>query len=86
MIYQDLKNKIIETLSKHYSPPILDYLTEKQIFNTRGEAFSPESIRGFVNAVDNRENLKVETAIIELLEIKIKEKQRIAKRKKQLKE
>lgn len=86
MIDQDLKNRIIENLSKHYSMPIIEYLTEKEIFNARGEAYSPESIRGFVNAFDGRENLKVESAIIELLEIKIKEKQKIAKRKKQLKE
>lgn len=88
MIDQDLKEKIIETLGKHYSADIIQYLNDKAIYNANDEPFSRESIRLLVNAHDKpeqRENLKVESAIIELLEIKIEETKKLQKRKKLLK-
>jgi len=88
MIDQDLKDKINETLGKHYSAKIIEYLNEKAIYNSNDEPFSRESIRLLVNAHDKREqreNLKVENAIIELLEIKIEENKKLQKRKKLLK-
>lgn len=60
-----MKEQIIETLGKHYSGKIIEYLNEKGIMNKNGKPYKNGSIQKIVN--EERRNIEVETAIVELI-------------------
>jgi hypothetical protein len=74
----DLKSKVKEILGTKYSPIIANYLNDKGITNTLSEPYHFSSIQAVVNGTRN--NLEMEKAIIELLEITIKKKEKTAKK------
>jgi hypothetical protein len=72
-----LKIKVQDILGKQYAPEISKYLEEKNIKNKHGKAYSYASIS---HAVNTRSNDELLLAIVELLDLKIKAKQKLAKK------
>lgn len=71
MIDNALKQKIIETLGKQYSPKIIARLNSKGVLNSEGKPYSSKRIVNIVNAYDGTENETVENEILDLLAEKI---------------
>jgi len=82
MICEDLTNKIKNILGYRYSAQILDYLTEKNIYNNKGKPFS----RGYISHIVNgsREDFRIEAAILELCDIKINHHKNMSIKKKRI--
>lgn len=82
MITEEEQKRVIDVLGKHYSGKIIAHLNKKEIVNTDGNAFSPESIRLFVGG--HRENETVEFAILQFVNTTEKANQRKAERRQKL--
>lgn len=67
MIKATLKNKIKKVLGAHYSSKIIAHLNSVEVFNSKGEPYTSKSIQAIVNATNERENLTVESHILDLL-------------------
>lgn len=82
MINEELSNRIKSVLGYRYTSQILEYLSEKQIFNTLKRPYS----RGYISEIVNgtRSNLIVEEAIVELCESKMNQTKILTNRKKEL--
>jgi hypothetical protein len=65
MINKQVNKTIKAALGKQYSPKIIAHLVAKEIFNENGEAYSADSIQKIVRG--ERENLTIETEILELV-------------------
>jgi len=72
-----LKTKVQDILGKQYAPEISKYLEEKGIKNKFGKPYSYASIS---HAVNTRSNDEVLLAIVELMDAKMKAKQKLAKK------
>lgn len=82
MIDQELKNKIIATIGKHYTAPIIERLDSKEIFDAKGKSYSPGSISNIV--CGSAENETVENEIIDFVADKIKEKLKVQNKRRNL--
>ena len=79
MITATLKKKIIATLGAHYSKKIIAYLVLKEVFNEKGEPYSPSGIQNFVGG--QREKLVVEQHILNLISETIDQKNKLKVKK-----
>ncbi|MDM1378197.1 hypothetical protein [Myroides marinus] len=82
MINEDLTSRIKCVLGFRYTSQILEYLNKKRIYNTQGKAFSRAYITHVVNGI--REELRIEEAIIELCDEKIKTHKNLLHKKNEL--
>lgn len=72
MIKKSQKNKIVKAFGKNYSNSLISILTKSKIFNKKGEPFSQDSIRRFVNG--DRENERLEKRILKAADTKLAKK------------
>lgn len=72
MIKKSQKNKIVKAFGRNYSNPVIEILNKSKIFNKKGEPFSQDSIRRFVNG--DRENERLEKRIMKAAEKKLLKK------------
>ncbi|WP_130736898.1 hypothetical protein [Flavobacterium sp. J27] len=82
MITESEKDIIVQILGKHPSRVIIPVLNEKQVFNKKGESYSPKSIQNILNGIT--ENHTVEKEILEIVETKKAEKNSLKNFKKQV--
>ena len=82
MISIEEKEEIISVIGKHYSIPIIKHLEALEIKPKKTDVFTTGLIQQIVNG--NYTNEEIEIAILELVKITKKQKEKRAKKRKSL--
>lgn len=79
MITPEEKNEIILIIGKHYSVPIINYLSAVGVKPIKAEFFTKSIIQQIVNGI--YENIEVEFLILQFVKITKKQKEKISKKR-----